>query len=156
MGYTSPMKKSQIILLKKQGVPDSKIAERYSVLHRQIHSQLHLPQIHRTDDIHIAVRMLARTQAHDVADLQRQQFLNLHPNTIRKRLAMCGLKAYICHKKPFLSPAHKERQFEWAKAHQHWSGWLSCSPINQNSIYSGQMAIVGVGGSQGRNLMKDM
>jgi transposase len=143
MGYTSPTKKARIILLKKQGVPDSKIAERYSIDRSTVNRIFHKytenndfydvkpksgrPRKFTTDDVRIAVRMLARTQAHDVADLQRQQFPNLHPDTIRKRLATCGLKAYVRRKKPFLSPAHKERRFQWAKAHQHWSveDWMA-------------------------------
>jgi Transposase. len=72
-----------------------------------------------TNDVCIAVRMLANTQAHNVTDIQRQQFPNLHPDTIRKRLATCGLKAYVCHKKPFLFLAYKIKWLEWAKAHQH-------------------------------------
>jgi hypothetical protein len=65
--------------------------------------------------------MLANTAAHDVADLQRQRFPNVHPETIRKRLADCGLKAYVRRKKPYLSAEKKKARLAWAEAHKHWT-----------------------------------
>jgi hypothetical protein len=137
MVYTSPTKKARIILLKRQGVSDSEIAQRYSVdrstvnriFHRyaenpdfyQVKPKSGRPRKFMTNDVRVAVQMLVSTQAHDVMDLQRQRFPDLHPDTIRKRLAACGLKAYVRRKKPFLSPAHKKRRVEWAKAHEHWT-----------------------------------
>ena len=71
--------------------------------------------------------MLANTEAHDVADLQRLCFPHVTAETIRKRLAECGLKAYIHCKKPYLSPEKKKKRLEWAKAHKHWTmeNWKS-------------------------------
>ena len=71
--------------------------------------------------------MLANTEAHDIADLQRLRFPHVTAETIRKRLADCGLKAYIRRKKPFLSPEKKKKRLEWAEAHKHWTveNWKS-------------------------------
>jgi hypothetical protein len=74
-----------------------------------------------THDVCIAARMLASTRAHDVTDLQRQHFPNLHADMIQKRLTKCGLKAYIRHTKPFLSDVHKKQWLEWAESHAHWT-----------------------------------
>ena len=85
------------------------------------------PRKFTTCDVHVAVRMLANTEAHDVADLQRLCFPHVTAETIRKRLAKCGLKAYVRHKKPYLSPEKKKKHLEWAKAHKHWTveNWKS-------------------------------
>jgi len=136
MGHTSPTKKARI-LLKRQGVPVRDIAEKYAIdtstVHRiakkygeskdfyHVKPKSGRPRKFTTKDVRTAVRMLAKTRAHDVADLQRKFFQSLHPDTIRKRLATCGLKAYVRRKKPFLSPAHKEKRLAWAEAHAHWS-----------------------------------
>jgi transposase len=143
MVYTSPTKRARIVLLKKQGVPELEIAKRYDVDRSTVNRIFHKyvengdfyhvkpktgrPRKFVSQDVRIAVRMLASTQAHDVTDLQRKHFPSIHPDTIRKRLAACGLKAYIRRKKPFLSPAHKKRRLEWAKAHEDWSAddWKS-------------------------------
>ena len=42
------------------------------------------PRKFTTHDVRITTRMLASTKAHDVADLQRQHFPNLHADTIGK------------------------------------------------------------------------
>lgn len=34
---------------------------------------------------------------------------------------MCGLKAYVCHKKLLLTQAHKQKRLAWVKAHAHWA-----------------------------------
>jgi len=73
-----------------------------------------------TKDVQYAARILARNHVCNVSDLQRQYFPILHANTIWKRLMACGLKAYVCHKKPFLSASHKAKHLAWAKAHEHW------------------------------------
>jgi transposase len=137
MTYTSPTKKAQIVLLRTQGVPEREVAERYSVDRSTVNQIVKryeeskdfyhtkeksgCPRKFTTHDVRIAARMLASTRAHDVADLQRQHFPNLHADTIRKRLTDCGLKAYVRRTKPFLSDAHKVRQLEWAGAHAHWT-----------------------------------
>ena len=137
MTYTSPTKKARIVLLRSEGVSEKEVAERYSVdrstvnrifkRNKESKNFYHTkeksgrPRKITTHDVRIATRMLASTKAHDVADLQRQHFPNLHPDTIRKRLTKCGLKAYVHHTKPFLSNAHKKRWLEWAQAHAHWT-----------------------------------
>jgi hypothetical protein len=65
--------------------------------------------------------MLASNHAYNVSDLQRQYFSTLHADMIQKRLVASGLKAYIYHRKPFLSALHKARHLAWAKAHKHWT-----------------------------------
>ena len=130
MTYTSPTKKAQIVLLRTQGVSEKEIAEKYSVDRTTVnqifkrykeskdfyHTKMKsgCPHKFTTHDVCIAARMLASIQAHDIADLQRQHFPNLHADMIWKRLTKCGLKAYVRHTKPFLSDAHKKRQLEWA------------------------------------------
>ena len=143
MTYTSPTKKAQIVLLRTQGVSEKEIAEKYSVDKTTVnwifkrykeskdfyHTKMKsgCPRKFTTHDVRIAARTLASTQAHDVADLQRQHFPNLHANTIWKRLTKCGLKAYVHCTKPFLSDAHKKRRLEWAESHAHWTAedWKS-------------------------------
>ena len=125
MTYTSPTKKAQIVLLRSQGVSEKEIAEKYSVDRSTVNhifkkyketkdfyytkKKSGHPRKFTAHDVRIATRMLASTKAHDVADLQRQHFPNLHADTIRKRLTKCGLKAYVHRTKPFLSDTHKKR-----------------------------------------------
>jgi transposase len=86
MTYTSPTKKARIVLLRTQGVLEKEVAERYSVDRSTVNQIVKRyeesknfyhakeksgrPRKFMTHDVHIAARMLASTQAHDVADLQ--------------------------------------------------------------------------------------
>ena len=124
-------------MLRTQGVSEKEVAERYSVDRSTVNrivkryeeskdfyhvkKKSGCPHKFTTHDVCITARMLASTQAHDVADLQKQHFPNLHADMIRKRLTKCRLKAYVCRTKPFLSDAHKKQQLEWAEAHAHWT-----------------------------------
>jgi transposase len=135
MTYTSPTKKARIVLLRTQGVPEQEVADRYSVDRSTVNwivkryeeskdfyhvkEKSGCPHKFTTHDVCIAARMLASTRAHDVTDLQRRHFPNIHADTIRKRLTQSGLKAYVHHTKPFLSDTHKARWLEWAEAHAH-------------------------------------
>ncbi len=74
-----------------------------------------------TYDVHFAIRALATSKAHNVTNLQRQYFPRLHAKTIWQQLVTCGLKAYVCRKRPFLLKKHKARHLKWAKAYQHWT-----------------------------------
>ena len=90
------MKKAQIVLLRSQGVPEKEIAEKYSVnrstvkqifkKYKETKDFYHTKKKSgctckfMTQDVHIAVRMLASMRAHNVTDLQRQHFPNLHAN----------------------------------------------------------------------------
>src|SRR5260370_22095880 len=143
MGYISPTKKARIMLLKRQDVPVTKIAKRYYIETSTVYCiaqkytetkdfyyvkpKTGRPHKFTTKDIQYAARILARNHAHDVSDLQRQYFPTLHADMIQKRLMACGLKAYVCHRKPFLSGSHKTKHFAWAKAHKHWTAkdWKS-------------------------------
>ena len=87
MAYTSPMKKAQIVLLRTQSVSEKEVAERYSVDRSTVNQIIKrykeskdfyyakeksgCPHKFTTLDIHIAVRILASTQAHDIANLQK-------------------------------------------------------------------------------------
>jgi transposase len=79
------------------------------------------PHKFTTHNVYVAARMLAGTEAHDVADLQRLCFPHVTAKTIQKRLGNCGLKSYIHHRKPFLSLEKKKKCLEWAQAHRHWT-----------------------------------
>jgi transposase len=154
MTYISPTKKARIVLLRTQGVSEKEIAEKYSVDRTTVnwifkrykeskdfyHAKKKTGRPHKftTHDVHIAARMLASTRAHDVADLQRQHFLNLHANMTRKRLTKCGLKAYVRCTKPFLSNVHKKRQLEWAESHAHWTvaDWKSVIFSDESELYT--------------------
>jgi hypothetical protein len=65
--------------------------------------------------------MLASTNVHDVSDLQRRYLPHVHPETIRQRLKLCGLKAYVHQSKPLLTAVHKKKRLAWAQAHTHWT-----------------------------------
>ena len=82
------------------------------------------------------VRMLANTNAHDITDLQKKYFLDIHPDTIQERLTAFGLKAYICCKKPLLTKAHKQNRLVWAKAHANWTvdNWKSVIFSNESKF----------------------
>jgi transposase len=98
-------------LLRTQGISEKEIAEKYSVdrttvnrifkRYKETKDFYHTkkksghPCKFTTHDVCITARMLASTRAHDVADLQRQHFPDLHADTIWKRLTKCGLKAYV-------------------------------------------------------------
>ena len=98
MPYTSSMKKAQIVLIRKQGVSEKEIAIKYSVDRSTVnqivkkynetkdfyHTKKKSGHTRKftTHDVCIAARMLASTQAHDIADLQRQHFPNIHADTI--------------------------------------------------------------------------
>jgi len=143
MVYTSPTKKARIVHYKNAGMTNDAIAQKFHI-HRSTvariygrHAKLEnyydvkpkpgRPRKFTTNDVRFAARTLANAKAHDVSDLQRQYFPGLHPETIRRRLAACGLKAYVRRKRPFLTEKHKKRRLEWAKAHQHWTAddWKS-------------------------------
>ena len=137
MVYTSPTKKARIVHLKATGLSDEQIGAIFNI-HRSTVYRIHHrhakindfyyvkpkpghPRKFTTRDTRIAARMLASTEAHDVADLQRLCFLHVTAETIRRRLADCGLKSYIRRKKPFLSPEKKKKRLAWAEAHKHWT-----------------------------------
>ena len=137
MVYTSPTKKARIVHLKATGLSDEQIGAIFNI-HRSTVYRIHhrhakindfyyvkpkpgRPRKFTTHDTRIAARMLASTEAHDVADLQRLRFPHVTAETIRRRLADCGLKSYICRKKPFLSPEKKKKRLAWAEAHKHWT-----------------------------------
>jgi len=152
MGYTSPTKKAQIMLLKRQGVPVTEIAEQYSIDTSTVYCiaqkytetkdfyyvkpKTGRPCKFTTKDVQYAARMLARNCARDVSDLQRQYFPTLHADMIQKRLMACGLKAYVHHRKPFLSGSHKTKHFAWAKAHKYWTAedWKSVIFSNESKF----------------------
>lgn len=67
--------------------------------------------------IHVAVCALAHIVAHDNVDLQNKYFSDINTQTILTRLQTYSLHAYIHYIMPLLTAAHKEKQFEWAKAH---------------------------------------
>ena len=120
MVYTSPTKKARIVHLKATSLLDLEIGEiigiHWSTVNHIVHKHAQMKDYYHvkskpghpckftTCDVHLAARMLGSTKAHDIADLQRLCFPNVVAKTIQKRLADCGLKSYICHKKPFLSP----------------------------------------------------
>jgi Transposase/Homeodomain-like domain len=137
MVYTSPTKKARIVHYKNAGMTNDAIAQKFHI-HRSTVSRIYgrhaklenyydvkpkpgRPRKFTPNDVRFAARTLANAKAHDVSDLQRQYFPGLHPETIRRRLAACGLKAYVRRKRPFLTEKHKKRRLEWAKAHQHWT-----------------------------------
>ena len=175
MTYTSPTKKARIVLLRSEGVSEKEVAERYTVdrstvnrifkRNKESKNFYHTkeksgrPRKFTTHDVRIATRMLASTKAHDVADLQRQHFPNLHPDTIRKRLTKCGLKAYVLVLN-LSCPMHTRNNGWDGHRHMHigplrTGNWLYLA-MSLNLIYLGLMVVAGVGGSLGRNLMKDM
>ena len=137
MVYTLPTKKVCIIHFKNIGMTNDAIAEKFHIhrttvariyhQHSKFEDYYHVkPKPGRlckfiTHNVCFAARTLANCKAHDVTDLQRQYFPGLHSETIRQRLATCGLKAYVCRKRPFLLQKHKNRRLKWAKAHQHWT-----------------------------------
>ncbi len=137
MVYTTPTKRACIIQLKEAGHSYKEIGAKFN-LHWSTVYCIHCryaqtkdfyyvkpkpghPCKFTTHDTHVAVRTLASSEAHDVANLQRLCFPNITAETIQKRLANCGLKAYIHHTKPYLSLAKKRACLEWAKAHKHWT-----------------------------------
>jgi hypothetical protein len=131
------MKKARIIHFKKAGMTNDAIAEKFHIhwstvsciyhRHTKIEDYYNVkpkpghPHKFTTHDVCFAARMLASAKVHDVTDLQRQYFPGLHLETVRQRLAACGLKAYVHRKWPFLSKKHMDRYLAWAKAHQHWT-----------------------------------
>jgi transposase len=141
--YTSPTKKARIVHDKAAGMTSTELAKRYhldrstiSRIYRRYHKsedyynikyKTGRPPKFTTLDARQAVRMLANTNAHDVVDLQKKYFPDIHPDTIRKRLGAYGLKAYVRRKKPLLTKAHISKRLEWAKAHAHWTveDWMT-------------------------------
>src|ERR1700729_3692594 len=71
--------------------------------------------------------MLTNTNTHDIVDLQKKYFPDIHADTIQKRLGAYGLKAYVHCKKPILTKAHISKWLEWAQAHAHWTveDWMT-------------------------------
>jgi hypothetical protein len=57
---------------------------------------------------------------HDVVDLQKQYFPDIHADTIWKRLRTYRLKAYVCHKKPLLTKAHTIRTEQGDFPYENW------------------------------------
>ena len=135
--YTSPTKKARIVQMKKSGLSDPIIATKFGI-HRTTVARI-FKQYSKTEDyysikpkqgrprkltsaeVRYGVRMLAATNAHDVSDLQRCYLPHVHPETIRQRLKLCGLKAYVRRKKPLLTAVHKKKRLAWAQAHAHWT-----------------------------------
>jgi transposase len=136
-GYSTPTTKARICCDKAAGLHETEIAEKFG-LHRttvlrivkwytqtedyyNIKAKPGRPHKFTPHDVHVAVRALARTKAHDVADLQRKYFPEINAQTIQTRLKSYSLNAYIRCTKPLLMAAHKAKQLEWAKAHADWS-----------------------------------
>ena len=141
--YTSPTKKARIVRYKAGGMSDTDIAKKFR-LHRTTITRINdryaksedyynikhksgRPRKFTTQDARYAVQMLASTDSHDIANLQRKYFPDINAETIRTRLQACGLNGRVCHKKPLLTKAHKQKRLEWAQAHAHWSveDWMT-------------------------------
>ncbi|KAG1751947.1 hypothetical protein EDD22DRAFT_784878, partial [Suillus occidentalis] len=121
-GYTTPTTKARICRYKAEGLHETEIAEKFG-LHRTTVLRI-VKRYTKTEDyynikpkpgrsrkftpldVHLAVHALARTEAHDVADLQRKYFPEINAQTIRTRLKTCGLNAYVRRTKPLLTEAH--------------------------------------------------
>lgn len=126
--YTSPTKKAHIVHEKAAGMADADLAKKYHLHHTTI-SCIYC-RYHKTKDYYNtkyklgcrlkfttldacqAVQMLANTNTHDVADLQKKYFPDIHADTIQKRLRAYGLKSYIHCKKPLLTKAPISKQLE--------------------------------------------
>ncbi|KAG2028584.1 hypothetical protein BDR03DRAFT_1074911, partial [Suillus americanus] len=121
-GYSTPTTKARICRDKAAGLHEAEIAEKFG-LHRttvlciikwytqtedyyDIKAKSGRPRKFTPHDVRVAVRALACTEAHDVADLQRKYFPEINAQTIRTRLKTCGLNAYIRRTKPLLTAAH--------------------------------------------------
>jgi Homeodomain-like domain len=81
MVYTSPTKRARIVHLKATGLSDEQIKAIFKIhqstvhhRHAQINDYYHVkpkpgcPCKFTTCDVHLAARMLASTEAHDIAD----------------------------------------------------------------------------------------
>ena len=135
--YTSPTKKARICRDQDAGMGNAKVARKYG-LHRTTVMRIH-ERYAQSEDFHhvtqkpgckrlftahdtcVATCALAAGKAHDVADLQRKFFPSINAQTIHIRLQQCGLKAYVCAKRPLLMAAHKEKRLAWVKAHADWT-----------------------------------
>jgi hypothetical protein len=63
-----------------------------------------------------------RLTAVDISrELSVSSGVQLHPMTVRRRLAAAGLNGRIARRKPFISAKNRQRRLQWARDHANWT-----------------------------------
>jgi hypothetical protein len=65
--------------------------------------------------------MLARGEAKNVTEVQKEMFPDVSAQVIHHRLKESGLVCRVRKAKPFISLANKEKRRLWALAHASWT-----------------------------------
>ena len=137
MVYTSPTKVARIVTFAKDGIPHSDIAKKLGV-HRTtvgriinrfdesgdfyyVRPKTGRPRVLEMRETRVAARILAKSDAANVTELQKKYFQHVGPQTLRRRLKEGGLVCRVRKAKPYLSPIAKERRRRWALEHASWT-----------------------------------
>jgi len=134
--YTTPTKKARIIEMKVHGDSNRQIATKFGIdqstvgrIWRRyqedqdfysIGTKMGRPAKLTDKDAKFAALALARGQAKTAADIQREYFPEVHPDTVRNHLRKTGLEAHIKRKVPYLKPQHVQARKTWAAEHSLW------------------------------------
>jgi transposase len=134
--HLSPQSRSLILALRAQGLSIYNLASLFHVspatISRTCQNQLkshspYSPTARRgrrpklgLSDARFAMLTLARCQAKTAAELQREYFPEVHPDTVRRTLRKLGLFAYVRRRVPFLNYRHRKACIQWARDHRAW------------------------------------
>lgn len=136
MVYTSPSKCGRIVELYHAGHSAAVIAHRFNITRNTVYNIVNrfrrtkscYPQLKAgrpaklsKQDRKYAVLLLDRGHTHNVAELQREHFQNVHPITLRRALRKEGLVSAIRRRVPYLSTRHRNVRRVWAEGVGDWS-----------------------------------
>jgi transposase len=135
-GYTSAVTKAPVIDLRNSGHSYAEIGLQLEISHStasRIYDKYHesedfesvAPKLGRpcklTDrDTHVAALSLSRNPKSSAAQVQRELFPEVHPDTVRRRLRDIGINAHAPRAVPLLSQKAIRMRLAWGLEHSFW------------------------------------
>ncbi|RDB19714.1 Transposable element Tc1 transposase [Hypsizygus marmoreus] len=137
MVYMSPTKVARVVDFRKLNMSDREIAQTIGI-HRTtvarivkrfdksqdpyyVNPKTGCPCKLDVRDVHVAARMLAKTEAANATEVVKKAFPEVSRHTLARRLKEFGLVCRVRRSRPYISPANKEKHRLWAMEHVGWT-----------------------------------
>lgn len=151
----SEVERSQIVILKKQGLSIHEIARQLQFSRCAVRTTIRRfeetrcykskprsgrKKITTVKQDRILQRMSLRNRRLSSKDLSSQlnehYKLKISPSTVRQRLSDVGLRGCKARHKPYLTPAHQKRRLLWARKYQDWTSedWAKVMWTDESNI----------------------
>lgn len=131
-----PKARAQIVELRARGVSIYKVATQFNIhpstvgcivkRHTKTRSfysgsgKTGPPRVLRQADARFAALSLSRGRTRTATNIQREQFPDVSPQTVRWRLRKLGIYAYVRRRVPFLLFRHVKARLKWATEYALW------------------------------------